>query len=81
MKRVFSVPPSPEPTEPSASPEPQEIQESENLPPPATRPRPSVYVREVTERHRSAIERILAQVKNGRMPTTRTRRRPASLKA
>ena len=63
MKRVFSVPPNPEPTEPSASPEPQEIQESENLPPPATRPRPSVYVREVTERHRSAIERILAQVK------------------
>ncbi len=63
MKRVFSVPPSQKPTEPSASPEPQQIQESEVLPPPPTRPRPSVYVREVTERHRGAIERILAQVK------------------
>ncbi len=63
MKRVFSVPPAQKPTEPPAEPEPSEIQESQPMPPPATQPRPSVYVREVTERHRSTIERILAQVK------------------
>ena len=58
MKRVFSVPPTQESKELHAD-------AADPTPPVATpaRPRPSVYVREVSDRHRSAIYRIFAQVR------------------
>lgn len=62
MKRVFSVPPATTQDEPASGPESAPV-ETGSVPPSASRPRPSIYVRQVTDRHRSAIQRILAQVR------------------
>ena len=58
MKRVFSTPPQTE-----VKSDPVENKEPAAPLPPPSAPRPSVYVRQVTDQHQNAIARILARVR------------------
>ena len=59
MKRVFSEPPKKD-----VQSDPPENKEATASLPPIRVPRPSVYVRQVTDQHQNALARILARVRS-----------------